>query len=352
MSELSLRTVDADDVLDEWDRLAHRVGTSPCSHPGYYVAWRAAYGRGRMVVLTARRDDELVGVMPLQQQGALLTSPTNWHTPEYVLLAESPDVERALLDTAIGGTKRRLQLGFVQQSLVAALATSADQTGRRRVLSRVLERSPVIKVHGSFADYEAGLARHLLAELRRRRRRLAEVGEVSFEVRLDADQAALEDFLRVEAAGWKGRQGTAVDTEPQTRAFYLELARWAADQGWLRLALLRVDGRAVAADLALQSHGTHYLLKTGYDPEFSKFAVGKLLRHAVIERAFADGVDVYEFLGADDAWKLEWTPDVLPRYMAQVFAPTVRGRLDGAAHRYGRPVAKSAIARVHRWRSR
>lgn len=351
MSELSALTVDADDVLEEWDRLAHRVSTSPCGHPGWYLAWRAAFGHRRMVVLTARRDDELVGVMPLQRRGAALVSPTNWHTPEYVVVAESPEVERALLRTAAASSDRCLQLGFVQQSLVAALDAAAHEAGRE-VLSRVLERSPVIKVHGSFTDYEAGLGGHLLAELRRRRRRLAEVGEVCLDVRLDADQEALEDFLRVEAAGWKGVRGTAVGSEPETRAFYLEVARWAAEKGWLRLALLRVDGRAVAGDLALQTDDTHYLLKTGYDPEFGRFAVGKLLRQAMIERAFADGVDLYEFLGADDAWKREWTPEVLPRYRAQVFAPTVRGQLDEVVHRYGRPVARSALAGVRRWRSR
>jgi CelD/BcsL family acetyltransferase involved in cellulose biosynthesis len=351
MTELSIGLLDADAVHDEWDRLAHRVGASPCGHPGWYVAWRAAYASRPLVVLAAHRDNVLVGVMPLLHHRRVATSPTNWHTPEYVVVAETPGVEVALLAAAVDGNGQRLQLAFVQESLVTAVESAARRAGHQ-VLSRVLERGPIIAVRGSFADYEAGLGGHLRAELRRRRRRLAEVGEVSFEVHLDADEGALEDFLRVEAAGWKGQQGTAIDTEPATRAFYLEVARWAAEKGWLRLALLRVDGRAVAGDIALQSNGTHYLLKTGFDPEFSRFAVGKLLRHAMVERAFDEGLGLYEFLGADDAWKKEWTQDVLPRHMVQVFAPTVRGRLDGAAHRFGRPAAKSVLAQVERWRNR
>src|SRR5207247_10269646 len=55
----------------------------------------------------------------------------------------------------------------------------------------------------------------------------------------------LEEGFRVEASGWKSRAGTAIASRPDTRRFYTDVARWASDRGWLRLAFLRLGGRAL-----------------------------------------------------------------------------------------------------------
>jgi CelD/BcsL family acetyltransferase involved in cellulose biosynthesis len=130
----------------------------------------------------------------------------------------------------------------------------------------------------------------------------------------------------------------------ETRRFYESIAGWAAQRGWLRLALLRVDGVAIAADLALETDDAHYLLKTGFDPAWRTEAPGMLLRQAMIGRAFERGLHRYEFLGHDDAWKREWTTSVHDQVIFQAFAPTPFGMLDLALQRYGRPIARRAAA--------
>jgi CelD/BcsL family acetyltransferase involved in cellulose biosynthesis len=351
VSDRRVQLVDAHSIVTEWEELAKRVGTSPCAHPGWYLAWCKAYGHRRFVALAAYQSERLVGVLPLQTRRGVLSSPTNWHTPEYVIPSEGEEVEQDLLEGAVELNKRRLQLAFVEKPLVNGLEALAAETGKR-CMSRVLERGPFIALQGDFSRYEASLGAHLRAELRRRRRRLSEMGPISLTVHTRADEHLLETFFRVEAAGWKGQQGTAIAAQPAARRFYIAIARWAATNGWLRLALLKVGDRVVAGDLALQYRSTHYLLKTGFDPEFRRFAPGKLLRHGMLKTAFADDLEFYEFLGIDDEWKKEWTPTVRTRYMVQVFAPTVRGRLDRAAHVYARPIAKAALAQVNQWRGR
>src|SRR6185437_13459517 len=51
-----------------------------------------------------------------------------------------------------------------------------------------------------------------LKELRRQRHRLAEHGEVRFDIARSAQEvsSALETFLALEASGWKGERGTAL----------------------------------------------------------------------------------------------------------------------------------------------
>ena len=115
------------------------------------------------------------------------------------------------------------------------------------------------------------------------------MGEVSLEIESGAER--LDDLLaegfEVEARGWKGLRGTAVASDPQTLSFYTEVARWAASRDLLRLAFLRVDGRALAFHFSLESEGKHYLLKPGYDERFRKAGPGTVLTYRMIVSALS-----------------------------------------------------------------
>jgi hypothetical protein len=79
-------------------------------------------------------------------------------------------------------------------------------------------------------------------------------------------------------AGWTQRARVS-KAHPARRRFYTEVAQWAAERAWLRLAFLRLDERALAFDYCLEFNRTHYLLKTGYDRVYERFSPGKVLRH-------------------------------------------------------------------------
>jgi hypothetical protein len=56
-----------------------------------------------------------------------------------------------------------------------------------------------------------------------------------------ADPVTLERFYELEGSGWKGRSGTAIACDSQTREFYDAIARAAADFGYLSLDFLEVE---------------------------------------------------------------------------------------------------------------
>jgi CelD/BcsL family acetyltransferase involved in cellulose biosynthesis len=130
-----------------------------------------------------------------------------------------------------------------------------------------------------------------------------------------------------------------------THQFYLEIARWLAGRGSLRLAFLRVDGRALAFDFCVEEAGRHFLLKSGYDESFRRFAPGLMLRAAMIERAFTCGLERYDFLGKDDPWKLEWTSRTEAQVQLQSFRRSPGAVADWAAQRYLRPLARRVLRR-------
>ena len=338
----------AKDISGEWAELAERVGASPFHHPGWFLAWHRAFGRGRLRVLAIRRQGRLSAILPLEPRSGRLRSPTNWHTPLFGILAgdaaSAQDLARALLDRWAW----LADLSFLLEDDIGAQAILRE-TGSRgwRLLKRPLLRSPYLEIDGDWERFESGLGDKLLKDLRRRRRRLEEMGQVRFEACDGSErlEELLEEGLRVEAGGWKGADKSAILSRPQTADFYRDLAGWSAGLGILRLLFLRVDEKPIAFQFTLEQGGIQYLLKTGYDDGFDRFSPGKLLKHEALARAFAIGLRGYDFCGEDAPWKHEWTRDVRERVRIQVFAPTMSGRLGHLAFTKARPFVKRLLRR-------
>ena len=118
-----------------------------------------------------------------------------------------------------------------------------------------------------------------LSKLRRQQRRLAESGELSFhEIDQDTDlEALLDEFLALEAAGWKGRQGTALACNAQEEAFFRSAIAEAHKRGQLSFLSLRLDGKLLAGQSSLISRNGSFLFKTAYDERYAKYSPGILL---------------------------------------------------------------------------
>jgi CelD/BcsL family acetyltransferase involved in cellulose biosynthesis len=343
-AELEVHT-EIGSIAQEWDDLACEADLAPFLRPGWLSAWWSAFGAGRLVILAVRRMGRLVGVVPLCQKGTVLSSPTNWHTPLYEPVVADRSALRAIVGWILSRHPRRLDLSFVDRD-GAAEQEFHKLDGSYRLVERTIARSPYVSIDGDWETYWQGVSGKLRQTVRRGSRRLAEMGEVSLQIESGAER--LDDLLAegfdVEARSWKGRKGTAISSGPQTRTFYTELARWAAPRDLLRLAFLRVDGRAVAFHFALESQGRHYLLKPGYDERFRKAGPGTVLTSRMIERAFALGLDAYDFLGADDDHKMKWTSDVHSRVRIQAFATSPTGAFDRVIQTRGRALAKKVMS--------
>jgi CelD/BcsL family acetyltransferase involved in cellulose biosynthesis len=338
MSGLVVTHQPAELVRDGWDALADELGGSPFLRPGWVLRWHEAFGRAPLRVYTAYDDGRLVGVLPVQARLGFVASPTNDHTPEFGVLATGDGARDALLGAALAAGRGQCRLSHLDEATAGAVLAVAGRRGARTLSKAVLD-SPYVLLDGDFETFFASLSRNTRSQVRRRRRQLAEVGDLELDVHRVPDPEAMAEFFRLEASEWKAAEGTALSQRPAEQAFYREVAAWAADRGWLRLALLRVGGRAVAADLSLQAAGVRYLLKTGYDVELARFSPGRVLRHDEIVSAFDEGLERYELLGGADEWKLSWTDTTRRRIRVHVFGPGPGGALLAAAQTHGRRAA-------------
>jgi CelD/BcsL family acetyltransferase involved in cellulose biosynthesis len=136
-----------------------------------------------------------------------------------------------------------------------------------------------------------------LKELRRLRRRLEEHGPVHFEVYSKGEdlRRRTEDFLILEAAGWKGQRATGLVQEPGRAAFARATLRGLQKQGRLTIAALKAGETIVAIGLILRHGDRAFFWKLAFDERFAAFSPGvqfvQELTRLVLEDASLAAID-------------------------------------------------------------
>lgn len=124
-----------------------------------------------------------------------------------------------------------------------------------------------------------------LREIRRQMRLLEQQGELTYNVARQPQEieARMEEFLALEASGWKGRKRTAMVMDRLHAAFAREAVTNLAARDAVRIHTLDLDGHAIASMIVFIMSGEAYTWKTAYDERYARSSPGKLLACKVTE---------------------------------------------------------------------
>ena len=268
-----------------------------------------------------------------------------WDLAVYVARANGAVRAIAPLVVARSGGQRRLRWLNHQLGDIGGLLY-ADETSLATICASVMHADPSIELTGIGADSKE--AKILCGSPRRRGLMVVRPNSVArASVRLDADWKTIEskmsskhrkyirwaqraaaregpvkfevvspteatldrhldEVFRVEAAGWKGRAGTAILSDPRTKRFWTEFAHTAARLGILRLFFLRIGDATAAIRIAAEYAGRLWDWKIGYDERWARYSPGILLTHETLRYASEQKLEALEFLGQAERWQHRW----------------------------------------------
>jgi len=120
-------------------------------------------------------------------------------------------------------------------------------------------------------------------QLKRQLRRLGELGDLELECVREYKDIILrfEEFLLLEAKGWKGRKGTSMHTIKQTAAFARQAVTDLANDGQCAIYSIRLDGKSIASLIVLNSSGIYFPWKIAFDQNYSSYSPGALLMYKI-----------------------------------------------------------------------
>lgn len=314
----------APDVVGPWERVLDRdTEANVFCHPAWLRAWWESLGSGDLLIALVWDGDEPVAVFP---------SCTCGNEEGLLSLLGSQDVTDEQVPTAVVGREIEALSFFTQwaftdggfdrigfHSVIAdnrwldVIDTVAKNDGRE-VSRQQIDVAPAIELPKSFDEYLAGLSGHDRHELRRKRRRLSELGEWTVrradDVGWESDLAAFFEFHR-QAPGEKAGFFT-----PERERFFRRLAADLFLFGLARLDVLDLNGEPVACTFSYDFRADLALYNSSFRPDLAKHAPGMVLVGSLIEQAISEGKSRFDFLRGDEAYKKRFGP--VPRAVYEV----------------------------------
>jgi CelD/BcsL family acetyltransferase involved in cellulose biosynthesis len=339
-------------IAPAWRELARLGGPAPNDPAWYAHAARFIHGASPLHVVTGWDGETLAAVAPLVLSDAggapryeIIGSRVLYEPAE--MLARDAGAA-AWLAGEIAGLPRPVQLGRLPARGAFHDAFAARARRRGVLLTAHSSGAPYIPLTGGFEAYQAALRTHTRSELRRRQRKLKALGDVRVELVMPGEAEAarlLQEAFEVEHRSWKGRAGTAILQRADLRDVFLHYGLESARRGELHLAMLRLDGKAIAMHIATVDGRTYRQFKIGYDEAYAAYSPGLQIFLETIRWSFDRGLETHELLGTEEAWSHEWAGSVHPCTTTLFYPFSGRGVVgflrDGVARVRGRIAAKA-----------
>ena len=324
-------------MAERWNALHARSAATPLLAFDFVAPLLAEFGDGTELLASCESEGRTVAMALLPRRSRF-----SWSTfqpsqaPLGLWLQEDGQASEALLASllpALPGLALVCALSQCDPYLVARPPHSA----RLRTLDYIATAR--VTLAGDFDDYWNARGKNLRANLKKQRARLAREGTaVRLQISRDAFEvaAAIEQYGRLESAGWKAGAGSAVDGANAQGRYYRAMLEAFCRRGAGAIYRYWFGEQLVAVDLCIEDGEQLIVLKTTYDESVASGLSPALLMREEALRALFDETRLkrLEFYGRVMEWHTRWTDEVRTLYHVNYYR-------------------WSALARLHaRWQSR
>jgi CelD/BcsL family acetyltransferase involved in cellulose biosynthesis len=313
-----------------WNLIAEEAN-SPMHQYAWVKACTDAFVNGGELQLIVVGTDQPSALGPLIMRGRPLNRMECLGVDELYEPTDFPHLNPESLTSLVNALvklRRPLLLRRILADSPVLTALRTEFKSRGLLITRPATGYPWIPLDESWKTPEEKLSASRRSSCRRARRKAHSLGPIDYEVLSptpDKLTPLLEESFRLEAAGWKGRTGSALLSDSNRRQFYEKYASMASAKGILRLCFMRIGGTGAATQIAVESGGRFWLLKVGYDEAFARCSPGHLLMIETLRYAAERGLQTFEFLGSAEPWTSVWTTQVRPCLSVWAYPNNSRG---------------------------
>jgi len=259
-----------------------------------------------MLLACVTEGDTMLAILPLiKQSDGHWESLSHSYSTHYTILLQDSENSQALACLASGLNllpfktlrlkpydENDIKVHGLQQAM-ENLGISCHQGFRFYNWSYLLQGQ-------SFEQYMAkrpGSVRNTIARKERKLER-----EQGYEIRLFTDQQipqAIADYNVVYKASWKAAE--------VSNDIMVSLIERFAKMGWLRLAVLYIQGQPAAAQVWFVVHSKASIFRLAYDESWKQYSPGSILtKFLMLYVIDTDKVDKIDFLTGNERYKQDW----------------------------------------------
>ncbi len=333
ISAISFGRVDEGDALIRgWERLEARALLPTLGYAFAAALSRSFLADADIEVFSIWMSNTVAAVLPLcRDRGYFarwrMVGAQEVFEPGDALYA-NPQAARHMAE-ALAKQSRPLLFDRIPASSLLVPALQEAMKGKGWVSLRPGQQSPTITLDDRWKNPEACFNTRRRSDFRRATRKAEEFGKVSYEIISPGPgefDALFDEAIRVELCSWKKGAGSAIASDHIKEEFFRNFFRSACEKQSLRIAFMRIDGQAIAMQLAVEFSERYWLFKIGFDERYGKCSPGTLLMLHTLGYAASRELRAYELLGNVEPWISElWTAEQRDCVRLRTYPWNVRG---------------------------
>jgi len=188
-----------------------------------------------------------------------------------------------------------------------------------------------VEINGSFEAYWEARGKNLKQNIRKQRNKLqAEDTQTKIEciTAVESVAKAVEDYGKLESAGWKTADGTAIHPDNAQGRFYQKMLENFCHLGRGRIYRYWFGDKVVAMDLCIHDDAAIVILKTTYDESYKALSPSTLMRQDEFQQLFEEHkFSRIEFYGKVMEWHTRWTANSRDLFHANIYRHSLVLRL-------------------------
>ena len=307
-----------DSLAEEWNMLQEESpGSIIFTSPEWAGTWWKYFGSDYSLYLGSVRDrGRLIGVAPLAVNGATAFFTGGADVCDYLDFTVRAGYEDTfctfLLEKLKADGIKRLDLGTVRPDSI--VFTYLMPLAQKRGFAAGYQQEDVtvyLELPSSWERYLEELSSKQRHELKRKFRRLKEMGTVTQSVVTGPSADAVETFFRLFT---ECREDKAQFLTPERERFLRDLMAAMAKAGRLRITIMELDRSPVAVTLCFDYKEEVLLYNSGFDPEYRWLSAGLISKALVIENSIARHMNCFNFLKGDEQYKYRLGGTHMPLY--------------------------------------
>lgn len=292
-------------------------------HEWFDVWWQAFGAEKKMLILLYYRNQKILGIAPLMsfrdsykripyKRLGFIEDPNAPSMNFIVKQGEGQKAIQAFLEY-LQHKKEKWHVSVLtkipKSTPTIAICRSLFDTRSIKYIVRNGQNSPYIPINSDWETFLKTTSAKFRKQLRNKINKLYKAGEVKFDVCRDVgiNREHLNDALSVSSRSWKHQEGTSMTSTHQREKFFELLSNVASKNGWLRIWLLKLNGKSIATEYHLEYKGKTHAMRGDFDESYASISPGSILEAHIIEQCFKNGVLEYDFCGLPFGYKMRWT---------------------------------------------
>jgi CelD/BcsL family acetyltransferase involved in cellulose biosynthesis len=303
-------------LRESWHDLLRKCDHNVFSTWEWLSVWWKHFGNNkRLLILVAEDGNKITGIAPLMYSVHKMFGLRQGRI-EFIGTRDSDYCDFILAEKA--GECVELFIKYLQSIAekwtcirLMDIPANAACLPYLRELSKDLDpihECPYISLPESYEKFLMNLTRNQRKNIYRTSRRAEETFKVEF---IDHSTPELlyegmQYLFDLHQKRWKSRGFPGIFADERARAFNLDIAKLFSERRWLCIFLMRLTSKPVAAAYGFKYQSKFYEYVSGFDPAYSKYNVGNLLRAHMISTLIHDGIIEFDFMRGAEEYKSRW----------------------------------------------